>query len=78
MAAVNNRVDAMKTIPATITTHAATRYRRGGFSQYSGLRGGAVATEAGGGVGSGVSVIPSNMVQARSSVKGRGHKVAVN
>jgi hypothetical protein len=33
MAAVNNNVEAMNTIPATITTHAATRYRRGGFSQ---------------------------------------------
>lgn len=78
MAAVNNTVDAMNTIPATITTHAATRYRRGGFSQYSGLRGGAVATGAGGTVDSGVSLIPSNMVQPGSSVKGRGHKVAMN
>jgi hypothetical protein len=78
MAAVNNTVEAMNTIPATITTHAATRYRRGGFSQCSGRGGGVVVTVAGGVVGSGVSLIPSNMVQARSSVKGHDHKVAVN
>ena len=49
----------MKTIPATITTHAAATYSLGGFSRSGGGGGGGAATAGVGGVdGSGVSVIP--------------------
>ncbi|OBK20126.1 hypothetical protein A5636_16760 [Mycobacterium asiaticum] len=68
MAAAKNRVEAMKIMPATITTQAATRYSRGGFSTYAGA-GGVVATEAGGTDGSGVSLMPSNIAQVRDTVK---------
>lgn len=36
MAAAKNRVDAMNTTPATITTHAAAAYSLGGFSRGGG------------------------------------------
>jgi len=51
MAPVQKTIDTMKTIPATITTHAATTYSVGGF--HGSCRGG-----SGAGVGSGVSVMP--------------------
>jgi hypothetical protein len=34
MAPAKNNVEAMNTIPAMITTQAATRYSRGGFSHW--------------------------------------------
>jgi hypothetical protein len=72
----------MKTTPATITTHAATAYSRGGFSRCGGGGGGgggAVATGAVvGAEGSGVSLMSLNIAQAARTVKGCDHKVAMN
>lgn len=63
----------MKTTPATITTHAATAYSRGGFSRCGGGGGGgggAVATGAVVGVeGSGVSLMSLNIAQCRNDRK---------
>ncbi len=63
----------MKTTPATITTHAATAYSRGGFSRCGGGGGGgggAVATGAvGGAEGSGVSLMSLNISQCRNDRK---------
>jgi hypothetical protein len=51
MAPVQKTIDTMKTIPATITTHAATTYSVGGFH-------GSCWGGGGAGDGSGASVMP--------------------
>jgi hypothetical protein len=76
MAATIRSVEAMKTTPATITTHAATAYSRGGFSRCGGGGGGgggAVATGAVGvAEGSGVSLMSLNIAQGRNDRKRLG------
>jgi hypothetical protein len=58
MAPAKNTVERMKTIPATITTHAAATYSLGGLTRsYAGGGGGVAATEVGCFGGSGVWVM---------------------
>jgi hypothetical protein len=57
MAPEKKMTDKMKMIPATITTHAAAAYSRGGLARGAAGGGGAAATVLGWVEGSGVSLM---------------------